>query len=351
MRGSPRSTSLAGIAAPVGALLVGAFLAAGLATGLEAQSSDVGAGQETAALHWGTRFVWFRATTAGNVLVFASAGYRSAFTQPVTISAEDADQWAKLAEQLARAGNQGAATSGGSLDTTVVLGQGAVILDASTAAAGPRDACADRSHAWRRGHRHPLSGRSIDSRRDASERSAGGPPPPRRSGCSRGRSLNTGRLSAPRPGAGACASDRTCPACTCSRTCCARARTCSCTCTCGRNSCLFEAAVRRERSRVRGSDTSRLDVRRRERARSRNASSSEPALRRERSCGCSRNDPASECHHRLKSLGRFESRSRPESPSPSAQHRLHARDGAPYGSTACDHQRLSALGNQPDDKG
>ena len=134
MRGFRRSTSLARFAAPLGALLVGCLPIVGHPGALMAQSSEVG--QETTALHWGTRFVWFRATDKGTVEVYASAGYRSAFAQPVTISADDAERWAGLVEQLSAAGSAG--TPAVTHDTTVVLGEGAVIIESSIAASGPR---------------------------------------------------------------------------------------------------------------------------------------------------------------------------------------------------------------------
>src|SRR5208283_5571823 len=109
MPGSRHPIHLARTGALVGVLILSISAIAGSATGLQAQES--GHGQETAALRWGTRFVWFRPTDAGTVQVFASAGYRNAFAQPVTISADDADRWAGLADQLASAGASQAASS------------------------------------------------------------------------------------------------------------------------------------------------------------------------------------------------------------------------------------------------
>src|SRR5215472_15095903 len=57
--------------------------------------------QEIGTLHWGGAVVWFRAMQTGQVEVFASTGFRSAFVQPVVLGAEDADRWAALLDQLA----------------------------------------------------------------------------------------------------------------------------------------------------------------------------------------------------------------------------------------------------------
>jgi hypothetical protein len=45
-------------------------------------------------------YLWLRATDEGTVLVYASTGFRNAFAQPVTLTAEEADRWAALAEPL-----------------------------------------------------------------------------------------------------------------------------------------------------------------------------------------------------------------------------------------------------------
>jgi hypothetical protein len=118
--------------AVTGALLLAISALAGTASRLQAQDVD-----QTAALRWGTRFVWFRPTDAGMVQVFASAGYRNAFAQPVTISADEADRWAGVVDQLAKAEALEAA-GGRMLDTTLVLGRGAIIVESSTSGGGPR---------------------------------------------------------------------------------------------------------------------------------------------------------------------------------------------------------------------
>src|SRR5579862_770999 len=72
-----------------------------------------GAEEEIGSVHWGRTVVWLRATDAGDVKVFASAGYRNAFVQPVVASADDVDRWAAVLEQL---GDTRSATTPQSVD-------------------------------------------------------------------------------------------------------------------------------------------------------------------------------------------------------------------------------------------
>ena len=55
--------------------------------------------QEIGTLHWGPAVIWLRAAQTGQVELFASAGFRSAFVQPVVLSAEDANRWCALLDQ------------------------------------------------------------------------------------------------------------------------------------------------------------------------------------------------------------------------------------------------------------
>jgi hypothetical protein len=63
-------------------------------------------------------YVWLRATDEGTVLVYASSGFRNAFAQPVTLTAEEADRWAALAEPLMADSLQQAVTRRERPDTT-----------------------------------------------------------------------------------------------------------------------------------------------------------------------------------------------------------------------------------------
>ncbi len=89
--------------------------------------------QEIGTLHWGPTVVWLRATGTGQVELFASTGFRSAFVQPVMLSAEDADRWSALFDQLASMPLSdpaaGSAAPAGNTDTShVVLGDGEIVL-------------------------------------------------------------------------------------------------------------------------------------------------------------------------------------------------------------------------------
>ena len=89
--------------------------------------------QEIGTLHWGPAVVWLRATQTGQVELFASAGFRSAFVQPVLLSGEDADRWAALLDQLASTPLADPAATTAQVTTTdtshVVLSDGEIVLE------------------------------------------------------------------------------------------------------------------------------------------------------------------------------------------------------------------------------
>ncbi len=89
--------------------------------------------QEIGTLHWGPAVVWLRATQTGQVELFASAGYRSAFVQPVMLSAEDAERWAAVLDRLASMPLADPAASAAPVTTTdtshVVLSDGDLVLE------------------------------------------------------------------------------------------------------------------------------------------------------------------------------------------------------------------------------
>lgn len=88
----------------IGALAVCcSYAASGGAVGLTAQAPSTD--QEVGMAHWGATYVWLRVTNAGLIQVYASTGYRSAFVQPVTVSASEVDRWATLLDQLAEPTN------------------------------------------------------------------------------------------------------------------------------------------------------------------------------------------------------------------------------------------------------
>src|SRR5579863_9221370 len=90
--------------------------------------------KETAMLHWGTTVVWFRATAADSVLVFASPGFRNPFAHPIAVSADDIERWAEFAQRLVVLSGSGSAVSPSSPAATpdtahMILGAGDVILE------------------------------------------------------------------------------------------------------------------------------------------------------------------------------------------------------------------------------
>jgi len=162
MRGFLRPLDVALAAGPaiacVAAALLGASLAAPLvaplapplaAQALQSASSPAGANastaavapttpleKETAMLRWGTTVVWFRATDADSVLVFASTGFRNPFVHAVAMSSDDADRWAAFDERLmatvasGSSGGDPQSAAGPQSDTAhMILGVGDVILE------------------------------------------------------------------------------------------------------------------------------------------------------------------------------------------------------------------------------
>ena len=90
--------------------------------------------QEIGTLHWGPAVVWLRATGTGQVELFASTGFRSAFVQPVMLSAEDAERWSALLDQLGcmplSDAVAGSAAPPSHTDTShVVLSDGEIVLE------------------------------------------------------------------------------------------------------------------------------------------------------------------------------------------------------------------------------
>lgn len=99
--------------------------------------------EETAMLRWGGVVVWFHATNAGTVLVFASAGYRDPFAHPVVLTADEVDRWGALAGQLAvTTGNPPSADTAG-----IALAAGNLVL--APALGGPTAALTVRFGATR----------------------------------------------------------------------------------------------------------------------------------------------------------------------------------------------------------
>ena len=88
-------------------------------------------------LHWGTTVVWFRATAADSVLVFASPGFRNPFAHPIAVSSDDIDRWAEFAQRLVVLSGSASAASPSSPsavpDTAhMILGAGDVILETTS---------------------------------------------------------------------------------------------------------------------------------------------------------------------------------------------------------------------------
>ena len=115
------------------------YAAAGDAVALNAQAPSTD--QEVGMAHWGATYVWLRVANAGLVQVYASTGYRSAFVQPVTVSASEADRWATVLDQLGESTNARPASM--TSDATprgrdeesprVVLGGGDLVLEMDAA--------------------------------------------------------------------------------------------------------------------------------------------------------------------------------------------------------------------------
>ena len=126
---SPGAPPSGAAGTPVSASSMSAPASAPVSTAALAASHQ----EETAMLRWGGVVVWFRATDAGTVLVFASPGYRDPFARPTVLTADEADQWAAIAEQLASAPSNASAPGLAQVapvsDTArVVLGSGDLVL-------------------------------------------------------------------------------------------------------------------------------------------------------------------------------------------------------------------------------
>jgi hypothetical protein len=148
MRGLPRlldvalATNPAIVCAAAGlvAALAGASLVSPSAAYAQQGSRTVSRqthDKETGMLHWGTTVVWFRATDADSVQVFASAGIRNPFAHPVTVSAEDIDRWAEFAQRLVVLSGAASTASPDSVSTPpdtahMILGAGDIILETTS---------------------------------------------------------------------------------------------------------------------------------------------------------------------------------------------------------------------------
>jgi hypothetical protein len=84
--------------------------------------------QETASFRWGDVIAWVRVTSAGTVNVYAAHGYRSAFVVPVTLSADEVERWADLAQRVLN----GSRVAGDSVGAT--LGGGQLVVEPAVAA-------------------------------------------------------------------------------------------------------------------------------------------------------------------------------------------------------------------------
>lgn len=88
------------IGTAIATLAIWPRLAAPQSAGLAHTASRVTDMREMAMFHNSNVYLWIRATDEGTVLVYASSGFRNAFAQPVTLTADEADRWAALAEPL-----------------------------------------------------------------------------------------------------------------------------------------------------------------------------------------------------------------------------------------------------------
>ena len=128
-------------AAFVGALAVAVALPFAVAHAQGASSNVAASRQkeakETAMMRWGATVVWFRATAADSVLVFASPGFRNPFAHPISVSSEDADRWAQFAQRLVVLSGAASAESSSSPATVpdtahMILGAGDIILETTS---------------------------------------------------------------------------------------------------------------------------------------------------------------------------------------------------------------------------
>ncbi len=108
--------------------------------------------RETGMVRWGPAVVWFRAGDSGAVLIYASAGYRSAFARPVVLTPADAERFAAMLESLSLAESPsgasgstpasatGAAPTPARLADTMpsTFGDGNVVVEPPAASVSPR---------------------------------------------------------------------------------------------------------------------------------------------------------------------------------------------------------------------
>jgi len=151
---------VAGYGGGLGGALVSLLLSAPLPARLHAQAPPASAAgtavrtpavqpvrreTETAMLRWGATVVWFRATDADSVLVFASASFRNPFAHPVAVSADDIDRWAAFAARLVATPGSGpeSPTSASHVPTDslpdtahAILGAGDVVLETTSSSDG-----------------------------------------------------------------------------------------------------------------------------------------------------------------------------------------------------------------------
>jgi hypothetical protein len=133
------AAAFVGAFAGVLAVPLGAPFAAAYAQGASGSAAPAPARQkETAMLHWGTTVVWFRATAADSVLVFASPGFRNPFAHPIAVSADDIDRWAEFAQRLVVLSGSASAVSpslpaAAAPETAhMILGAGDVMLETTS---------------------------------------------------------------------------------------------------------------------------------------------------------------------------------------------------------------------------
>jgi hypothetical protein len=135
--GSAIARAAAAFAGAFAGILLGVVAVPLGAPAAHAQASAPSRQKETAMLHWGTTVVWFRATAADSVLVFASPGFRNPFAHPIAVSSDDIDRWAEFAQRLVVLSGVASATSPSSPAATpdtsqMILGAGDVTLETTS---------------------------------------------------------------------------------------------------------------------------------------------------------------------------------------------------------------------------
>lgn len=122
------------LAVPIAAPFAVAYAQGASSSGAASRQKEA---KETAMMRWGATVVWFRATAADSVLVFASPGFRNPFAHPISVSSEDADRWAEFAQRLVVLSGAAPAESSSSPppapDTAhMILGAGDIILETTS---------------------------------------------------------------------------------------------------------------------------------------------------------------------------------------------------------------------------